>query len=155
MDIFRIFCQKICRNSDDPLEIHNESTPLFSLRGQIYRAKVVHIENLTDAEVVMCCCIHDTRLSLGYHGYVRRFQIRLEGVSIPHTSNRVTLANLLPLDKRVVLVAGEFDTDGRLLVTLYSNENMYRIGDSSINELLMLENNIDAVLAETMDHDGI
>jgi len=103
----------------------------------------------------MCCCIHDTRLSLGYHGYVRRFQIRLEGVSIPHTSNRVTLANLLPLDKRVVLVAGEFDTDGRLLVTLYSNENMYRIGDSSINELLMLENNIDAVLAETMDHDGI
>jgi hypothetical protein len=155
MDLIRMLCQRICRNSDDPLETHNEATPLFTLRGQTYSAKVVHIENLTEAEVVMCCCIHDTRLPLGYHSYVRRFQIRLEGVSIPHASTRITLANLLPLDKRVILVAGEFDTDGRLLATIYSNENMYRIGDSSINELLMLENNMDAVLAETIDCDGL
>lgn len=136
--MLRRLCQRLCNDTEDPLEDGDLRTPLFSLAGQVFEAKVVLIESFTEADVVMC-----------YNRVTQRFRVRLEGLEAPaNRPLRATLANLLPMDKRVVLAAGDFDIDGRLLVNLYANYNTYRIGDSSLNDLLLIENNMEAVLKE-------
>jgi hypothetical protein len=116
----------------DVLDECNERTSLFSLRSKVFHAKIIAIESFTDMQIGMV-----------YGGRMQRFLVRLESVVRPITIDPITVTKYLPQNNRVTAVAGDFDVDGRLLVTLYNNSHQYRIGDLSINELVMMANGLE------------
>ena len=109
-----------------------EIIPYFSLNGVIKgSAKITKISSLT--EYNMC---------FEYNGQITKFAVRLYGLEC--LNDTVTnLEDIIPTNKLVYLVAHNFDTDGKLLVTLYNNKHLYNIGDMSINEHILIKNNID------------
>ena len=126
-----------CRsNKSYCLDNSSEEISFFSLKGKVFQAKITSIQSLTDFNAC-----------LEYNGNLTKFAVRLYGIEKnidPEIGNN--LSTFIPNTMLVYLVAHDFDQDGRLLVKLYNNEHLYKIGDMSINEHILLTINMDGNL---------
>lgn len=145
---YLFFKQRLQRHSHRnvyEIEQCNETIPYFSLKNKTFIAKITSVTGLTDFNVC-----------LEYQNQITKFRARLLGLGKDkNITLESTLNAFLPSDHIVFLVADDFDSDGRLLVRIYQNENLYKIGDLSINEYILLnysmDNNIETNPLFTLD----
>ena len=125
-----------CRNGykklENQLALCDDSIPYFTLAGNVYQGKITSISNQ-----------FEFNLCINYNNKITKFACRLYGIKNDNEKYQSTLNSLLPDNKLVYVVANNFDSDGRLLVTLYLNEYLSNIGDMSINEQFIIKNNIE------------
>ncbi len=127
------------------IEEGNDTIPYFSLKNQTFIAKITSVTGLTDFNVC-----------LKYQNQITKFSARLLGLDKKkNITLESTLNAFLPSNHIVFLIADDFDSDGRLLVRIYQNENLYKIGDMSINEYILInysmDNNIESNPLFTLD----
>ena len=136
---FLCICNRKSNQSQDKQQLisSSEITPFFSLKGKLKTtAKITKVTGKTECN--MC---------FNYNGEITKFAVRLYGLeSLKDTKNITSIDELIPTNNLVYLVANNFDTDGKLLATIYNSEQLYTIGDMSINELILLKNNIDGFI---------
>lgn len=127
---------------NNELVISNDNIPHFTLKGNVYCAKVTSVNNLKDFNI----CIN-------YRGQLTRFSCQLFGINYEKYVDRGKgkdenkdltdfLTEFLPDDNMVYIVANDFDPNGKLLVTMYRSEYLRNIGDMSINEQILIKNYI-------------
>ncbi len=128
-------CKKHRHLDIESLLESSEQIPYFSLKGKLKsNAKITKIINNTDLNAC-----------LNYQGAITKFGIRLYGLE-QYPELKIDLHDFVSENKLMFLVAHDFDLDGKLLVTLYCSEQLYNIGDMSINEQILLRNNIDGFI---------
>ena len=128
--------QKKYKKLEDELSISDDAIPYFSLKGNVYRGKITNIYNSKDFNI----CFK-------FGGKLTKFSCRLFGIDkVDDGNDNFNLSSFLPDNNIVFIVANNFDSNGKLLVTLYRNEYLRSIGDMSINELILIKNNIDGII---------
>ena len=136
---FICICKRKSNQSQDKHQLisSSEIIPFFSLKGKLKTsAKITKVTGKTECNV----CFN-------YNGEITKFAVRLYGLeSLKDSKNITSLGDLIPASGIVYLVAHNFDTDGKLLATIYISERFYTIGDMSINELILIKNNIDGFI---------
>ena len=130
--MFLCKCIRRCYNNNKLRHV-DKTVPLFTLDKKIYRAKVVDVYDGDTIKVVIL-----------FHGTPTKFSVRMSGYDSPELRTKnleeksaaIKARDFLKSkidDKIVELHCGKFDKYGRLLGTIFYN-------DQNINELMIQTN---------------